>query len=342
MIEIDGSYGSGGGQILRTAIGLSTLTGKPCRIDNIRARRGNPGLREQHLQAILAVNDLAKGKLENAKLGSQEITFYPGETLLDTLKAIRLKINISTAGSIGLVLQALLIPATQLLSLEIEIIGGATWGKWAPPLSHLENIFFPLLARFGYPVRLVSLKEGFYPKGGAEAKIITSKARFVPLRLTELGEIRSIRGVSLASLSLREQKVAERQRDVAEQGLAKYFKIQPYIDAKYVPANCPGSGIQLWINTTKSILGANALGERGKKAETVGEEAVNNLIREYESGGALDSHTADQVLPYLAMAGGEIKVSKITDHCKTNIWVIEKFLPAKFAIEDKTISCVKG
>ena len=338
MIEIDGSYGSGGGQILRTAIGLSALTGKPCRIYNIRARRGNPGLREQHRQAILAVNDLAQGELQNAKLSSQEITFYPGKTF----KGGHLKVNISTAGSIGLVLQALLIPATRLSSLEIEIVGGATWGKWAPPLSYIENVLSPLLMKVGYLVKVVTLKEGFYPKGGAEVKVKVNKAKFILWRLLELGEICSIRGISVASLSLREQKVAERQREVAEQRIFNYFKIKSQIDVKYVPVICPGSGIQLWLSTANTILGANALGEKGKKAELVGGEGAENLIREYESGGALDSHTADQILPYLALAGGEMKVAKITDHCKTNIWVIEKFLPVKFEIKEEIISCAKS
>lgn len=341
MIEIDGSYGSGGGQILRTAIGLSALTGQPCRIYNIRARRGNPGLREQHLQAILAVNHLAQGKLENAKLGAKEITFYPGEGIRAEIGR-RLNLNISTAGSIGLVLQALLIPATRLPSLEIEIVGGATWGKWAPPVSYLGNVLSPLLVKFGYPVNVSILKEGFYPKGGAEVKVKVSGAKWIALRLLELGEIRSIRGISIASLSLREQKVAERQREVAEQKLSAYFKVQPQIDAKYVSTTCPGSGIQLWLICANTILGANALGEKGKKAEIVGEEAGKNLITEYESGGALDSYVGDQVLPYLALAGGEIKVNKITEHCKTNIWVIEKILPVKFEIKEKIISCAKS
>jgi len=341
MIEIDGSYGSGGGQILRTAIGLSALTGKPVKVFNIRVKRGNPGLREQHLQAILAVSNLAQGKLENAKLGSQEITFYPGEGIRAEIGR-RLNLNISTAGSIGLVLQALLIPATRLPSLEIEINGGATWGKWAPPVSYIENVLSPLLMKIGYLVKVVAWKEGFYPKGGAEVKVKVSGTKWIALRLLELGEIRSIRGISVASLSLREQKVAERQREVAEQKLLSYFKIKPHIEMKYVSTICPGSGMQLWLSTANSILGANALGERGKKAEIVGGEAAENLIREYESGGAIDSYAGDQILPYLAMAGGEIKVNKITEHCKTNIWVIEKFLPVKFEIKEKIISCAKS
>jgi len=339
MIEIDGSYGSGGGQILRTAVGLSALTGKPCRIENIRAKRGNPGLREQHLQAISAVNSLVEGKLEGAELGSNMVTFYPSEKLSNRSKAKRLSANISTAGSIGLVLQALLIPGTQFPSLDIEITGGATWGKWAPPVNYIQNVFCPLVAKLGYLVNLSILKDGFYPKGGAQVKVRAKKAQFIPLRLTDPGEVRSIRGVSVASVSLREQKVAERQRDAAEQKLVGYFKLRPYIDAKYVSTICPGSGIQLWLSCANTILGANALGERGKRAETVGEEAARNLITEYESDGAIDSYATDQVLPYLALAGGEIKVNKITEHCKTNIWVIEKFLPVEFKIQEKTILC---
>lgn len=337
MLTLDGSYGSGGGQVLRSALGLAALTGKPFRIENIRGKRGNPGLREQHLQAALAVGELTEGKLEKASLGSAELTFYPGQ-----LKKRKLKVTISTAGSIGLVLQALLIPAVELESLETEIEGGATWGKWAPPLSYLENVLCPLLAKVGYPVRINILKEGFYPKGGASAKVSSNKARFQSLRLLQAGEIRSIRGISVAALSLREQNVAERQRETAERCLNSHFGIHPHIEAKYVPASCPGSGIQLWLSTANSVFGANGLGERGKRAELVGEEAGRNLVAEYESGGAIDSHTADQILPYLALASGKIKVAKITDHCITNIWVIEKFLPVKFEVKEKIISCIKS
>ncbi len=331
MIIIDGDYGSGGGQILRTAIGLAALTGKACQIEKVRAKRPHPGLREQHLQAIRAVASICEGRLEGAEISSKEVGFYPGQ-----IKSGNISINISTAGSVGLVLQALLIPAMQ-ADLSIEIKGGATYGKWAPPISYLQNVLLPLLGKMGYQVNIKISREGFYPKGGAEVKVKTEKAKLKTLEITSKGEIINIRGISTASLSLKNSRVAERQIEEAGKIIAEHFGITPRIEEKYSDSVCPGSGIQLWAETENSIIGGNALGERGKRAEVVGEEAAKNLIYEYDSG-EVDSHAADQLLPYLAVGKGKIKVSQITEHCRTNAFVIEKFLPVEFEMTEGTIS----
>ncbi|MCD5390529.1 RNA 3'-terminal phosphate cyclase [candidate division NPL-UPA2 bacterium] len=331
MIIIDGDYGSGGGQILRTAIGLAALTGKACRIEKVRAKRPHPGLREQHLQAIKAVASICEGKLEGAEIGSTEVEFYPGQ-----IKSDNIFINISTAGSIGLVLQALLIPAMQ-ADLNIKIKGGATYGKWAPPISYLQNVIFPLLNKMGYQIRLKILREGFYPRGGAEVKVKTKKAKLKTLEITSKGEIINIRGISTASLSLKNSQVAERQAEVAKRVIARHLETAPDTQTRYCDTACPGSGIQLWAETENSILGGNALGERGKRAEVVGKEAAESLIYEYDSG-EVDSHAADQLLPYLAIGKGRIKVSQVTEHCRTNAFIIEKFLAVKFKIVKDTIA----
>ena len=335
MIEIDGSYGSGGGQVLRTAVGLAALTGKSCRVFNIRAKRRNPGLREQHLQAIRAVSRFCNGKIEGVKLGSHEIEFLPGK-----IKQKEINISISTAGSVGLVIQSLLIPSSQ-CEVNIKISGGGTWGKWAPPVAYLQNILSDFLKEMGYNFEIKILQEGFYPKGGAEVEVKTMPAKWKPLELLERGGILSIRGISVASLSLVEKKVAERQIDAASKVLYEYCRILPSIEVKYSPSLSLGSGINLWMDTEHLlIVGGNALGEPGKKAEDVGREAAENLIREYEGGG-VDSHAADQLLPYLALARGKIKASRITAHCRTNAFVIEKFLPVKFKIENNIIEVIK-
>lgn len=335
MIEIDGSYGSGGGQVLRTAVGFAALTGRPCRVFNIRAKRRNPGLREQHLQAIRAVSNLCKGKLEGARLGSHEIEFIPGK-----IKQEEIDINISTAGSVGLVLQALLIPSSQ-TEVKIKINGGGTWGKWAPPVVYLQNVLCNFSKEMGYNFEIKILQEGFYPKGGAKIEVKTSPASWKPVEVMRRGGILSIRGVSVASLSLMEKKVAERQRDESSKILYKYFGVLPSIEVKYSPSLSIGSGIQLWMDTEYLLtIGGNALGELGRKSEDVGREAARNLIQEYEKGG-VDSHAVDQILPFLALAGGKILAGEITEHCRTNAFVIEKFLPVKLKIENKIIEVVK-
>ena len=326
MIEIDGEYGSGGGQVLRTAVGLSVLTGEPCRVTNIRAKRANPGLREQHLQAIRAVAAYSRGTVTGATIGSSRIEFRPGEAASDELE-----VRIGTAGSVGLVLQALLIPATA-SGLDVRIAGGATYGKWAVPVSYLQNVLFIILAWVGYGPQVWVEKEGFYPKGGARVRATARPAHLRPITVVDKGELLAVRGISVASSSLQHAQVADRQAQAAAKLVTAHFGIEPTIETRYADAICPGSGIQLWAETTHSVIGGNALGERGKRAEDVGKEAAEMLIDEFEAG-AVDCRAADQLLPYIALAGGQIVTSRITDHCRTNAFVIERFLPVRFTFE---------
>lgn len=331
MIEIDGEYGSGGGQILRTAIGLAALTATPCRILNIRSKRRNPGLQEQHLQALRAVAQIARASLTGAEKGSREISFQP-QPIRDT----DLHVTISTAGSIGLVLQALLI-ATLRSSLTITINGGATYGKWAPPASYLQCVLLPLLTHHGYNVTLDILREGFYPKGGANVRVTVRPAALRPFNLTSRGELQQLNILSIASSMLEKARVAERQANAAHQLLAAHFALEPRIHLSYTDTLCPGSGILCWIETKHSRIAASAIGERGVPAERIGQQAARELLGEYKNG-VVDSHAADQLLPYLALATGSLSTSTITEHCRTNCYVIELFLPVKFHITNTTIS----
>lgn len=333
MIEIDGSIGEAGGQVLRTALGLSAYTNKPFRIINIRKNRPEPGLKEQHLQAVNATMKLCNAEVSGNKLKSTELIFKPNKI---TNKQV--DISISTAGSIGLVLQALMIPASK-ENLKINIEGGADFGKWAPPTDHIKNVLLPLLDKMNYNCYINIKKYGFYPKGGSAAEFFSDKCNLKPIKIIEKEKILSINGISVASSLLKKAQVSERQAEIAKKILFKRFGIIPKIKPIYDNSLCPGSGIQLWITTENSVLGSNALGELGKKSELVGEEAANNLIFEYEHG-AIDHYTADQLIPYLALTkNSEILTSKITDHTKTNIEVVKKFLDVKFKIKNNIISC---
>jgi len=334
MIVIDGSTGEGGGQMLRTSLGLSALTGKPFRMVKIRMCRETPGIREQHLQSINAVAKLCDAKLTGAELDSMELEFQPGNICSGNIN-----VAISTAGSVGLVLQSLLIPAIK-TDLRIRVKGGATYGKWAMPIDHFKFVLSPLLKRLGYETGVVVKKEGFYPKGGALVEVFSGKAKSIlPLDIIEKGRVISISGRSVASERLRAAKVAERQANSAKKVLFDYFKTDAKIRVDYVNTLNPGSGIQVWVETENSILGSNSLGELGKKAELVGEEAANNLVQDFEHG-CVDRYTSDQLLPYMAVAGsGKFLASKITDHVKTNAFVIEQFLDVKFNFKDKLVEC---
>jgi len=334
MILIDGSIGSGGGQILRTAVGLSARTGLAVRIINIRAGRSAPGMKEQHLQAVLAVNDFCKGTLEGAFIGSSELIFRPGGGFR---KALR--VNIRTAGSVGLVIQALSIAACG-RPLNVEIEGGATFGLWAPPIHYLKNVLGPLLRKMNYCIDIEVKREGFFPKGGASVSVSFSGAADKSMILTERGAIRRIRGISVESSSLKKRGVAHRQAASAERFLSKDFR-DVEIGQSRSESVCPGSGIVLWAETENSVLGASAIGQLRKSAEHVGKEAARDLLENLKTG-AVDRYACDQLLPFLAMSGGAVTASQITDHTRTNAYVIEQFLPARISIRGNTLSVSKS
>lgn len=333
MLTIDGSYGEGGGQVMRTSIGLSAVTGKAIRIVNIRKGRCKSGLAEQHVQAVKAVAKLCDAKVKGAELHSTEIEFTPGK-----IKSGKVNVNISTAGSVGLTLQALLIPAIK-TDVTIHIQGGGTYGKWAAPTDNFKYVLFPLLEKMGYKVEMRIEREGFYPAGGAIVNVHSGKAELKPLEIIEKGKILAIEGRSVASEYLRKAEVAERQAKAAKKIIFNHFNLDAKVKKEYSKSLCPGSGIQLWIKTENTVIGANGLGEKGKKAELVGEEAAKQLIQDYKKG-CVDRHTADQLIPYLALAGGgKILASEISGHVTTNAYIVEQFLPVKFKIKGNMIEC---
>lgn len=341
MIEIPGDYLEGGGSIIRVASALSAYTGKACKITNIRAKRCNPGLRAQHLEGLQGLAELCNGKLIGGKIGSTKIEFHPSNELKE-----KIEINIPTAGSVGLALQSILIASTKSKhSINVHIRGGATNGKWQAPVNFIKHILLPLLEKLNYKADIEIKKYGYYPKGGAEIILKKYPSELTPTILLNRGKIISINGVSHASINLKKAEVAERQKQAAEKIIKEKLVIEAKIEVKYVDTINPGSAIDLYAITENSILGSDGLGELGKEAEKVGEEAALMLIEQLESKAAVDEYIEDQLLPFMAIAtektGRESRISvpKLTNHTKTNIWVIEKFLQVKFDIEKNIIIC---
>jgi len=343
MIELDGSFLEGGGQILRTAISLSAITGKDCRIFNIRKGRERPGLALQHLLGIQAVAQLCSGKLEGDFLGSEEVKFYPGK-----IQTKGLHIKIETAGSITLVLQVLILPALfaspsassgQVSPIKIIFEGGATDTFFSPTMDCFQFVFSKLLEKMGAKIETKILKRGYYPEGGAEVEVKVYPAKIKNLNLTEKGKLEKILIISGASEFLKLKKVAERQNAGTKEVLGK-LKLPLEERIEYYDTRCPGSQICLVAGFESAVIGTDNLGKLGKRAEDVGKEAALELLKEDKSGACLDKYMADQILPYLALASGksQVSVSEITNHAKTNIWVIEKFLDGKFEIKDNLIA----
>jgi len=362
MIEIDGYYGEGGGQILRTAVALSAISQKPCRIFNIRKSRGNPGLALQHLVGLRALSQFCNGKLEGDNLGSQEIKFFPGNILSPSLK-----IDIETAGSITLVLQTLLLPCLLSsmisgqtpLSIKIKFHGGATDTFFSPSIDYFRYVFLGALKKIieelptkrGGGVDINISRRGFYPQGGAEVEVkisppVISQKIITPLSLEKAGKLGRILIISGAADSLRERKVAERQISGTRQTPLFFKKADLPIEKKfeYYDTLSPGSQITIIAEFENTVLGVSNLGKSQKSSEEVGKEAAMEFLKETMKGAALDKHLCDQILPYIAFLAKTAKItaSEITQHARTNIWVIEKFVKGKFKIEGKTILWEEG
>ena len=356
MLQIDGSHNEGGGSIVRVALALSTLTQKPFEIKSIRSNRPNPGLKNQHLFCIKALEKLCNAKTENAFLGSTYLKFYSGK-----IEGKTIDIDIETAGSISLFLQSILLPS-MLANKPVKLnITGGTDAKWAAPIDYFKELLLPQLRKYA-DIECNLLRRGYYPKGNGKVEIkikpkykisdfnsfeelrANLKANAPKINLTNQHNLMQIKGISHASLTLQDANVAERQAKVAELVLNK-LNCPINIQSEYCNALSTGSGITLWAIFSKNKedidfhnpirLGADALGEKGKKAEQVGIEAANSLLKEINSKSPVDEHLADQILPFMALFSGKIKTSSITGHTRTNIYAIEKFLGKIFEIDEQ-------
>ena len=332
MIEIDGAYMEGGGQIIRTAIGLSALLEKNIIIKNIRAKRVKSGLSFQHVSAIDAVAQLSSAQTKGIFIGSDTMEFCPKKNW--TAKDIQ--INISTAGSVGLAIQPLIIATTKCKrKINIQINGGGSFGKWAPPTIYVQKVLSEALREFGYKIKIDILRHGFYPKGDSLTEIQIIPAKHKSAKLDLVCDNVCVFGSSIASKNLKEKNVASRQAKTAEEILQKadlFGKIS--IKTKYVDSLSTGSGLVLWTKN-EIFIGASSIGEIGKTAECVGKEAAFGLIEECTKSACVDKYLCDQLIPFLALCGGSIKTSKITQHTQTNIWLVKKFIDVDFDI-DKT------
>lgn len=320
MLEIDGSYGEGGGQIIRTSIALSTLTGTPVRIFNIRVSRPKPGLAAQHRKAIETAASICGAEVGGLAIGSREITYVPGKPAGGFFS-----IDIGTAGSITLLLQCLMPAALNLDSpLELRIRGG-TDVEWSPSVDYLKNVTLPALSRMGYRCCIELIARGYYPVGGGIVR-----ARIQPSVLEKVSfeapAPRKVRGISHSSGL--PAHVTQRQAASAA-GLLSEAGIEHEISEETAKYTSTGSGITLWCGAA----GSCSYGRRGKPAEEVGRDAAESIIREIQRGAGVDVHLADQLIPYMALArGGSFTARELSMHTKTNIWVTEQFLDVKFRI----------
>lgn len=321
MIRLDGSHGEGGGQILRTALALSALTGEKLLVVRIRSGRPNPGLRAQHLAGVRAMQGICGAKVRGAQIGSPELMFEPGPVAGGDWR-----LDVGTAGSTSLVLQALL-PALSFAERESRLtIRGGTHVAWSPPFHHLSDVFLPQVRRMGVKAEMALNRWGWYPKGEGEieAGVEPVSGTLKPLVLEGAfspQEIEILSATSNLPSHVRERVGERLLARLSERGLKATLSL---LD---VPAANPGCLAYLRARDGEKLAATSALGEKGKPAEAVADEAVEEFFHFLDGGGAVDEHLADQLVPYLALAEGESRftTSRLSRHLLTNIWVIESF-----------------
>jgi RNA 3'-terminal phosphate cyclase (ATP) len=325
MLTIDGSMGEGGGQILRTALGLSLVTAAPFRIVKVRAGRQKPGLMRQHLTAVEAAARVSSATVSGAEIGSQELQFTPSP-----VRPGDHAFAVGTAGSTTLVLQTVL-PAllTAPGPSRLDLSGG-THNPLAPPFDFLDRAFLPLLRRMGARVEARLLRHGFYPAGGGRFTVeIEPVSRLGPFRLLERGE--PVRRHATAIVSGLPESIADRELRVVEKKLGW----EPASLEKRVIRDGSGPGNVLILeiesrNVTEIVTG---FGEKRLSAEGVAEKAVDEVRTYLASGAPVGLHLADQLLVPLAMAGtGVFRTLPLSLHARTNLEIVKRFLPVEFDV----------
>ncbi|MEM4161073.1 MAG: RNA 3'-terminal phosphate cyclase [Thermoplasmata archaeon] len=328
MLEIDGSYGEGGGQIVRTSAAFALITQQTVRIKNIRAKRERGGLRPQHLAALKLLTLLSETKIEGLGVGAKEVVILPGN-----LRGGKIEIDIGTAGSIALLLQTVVLPfVARNENLELRIVGGTDVTR-APTMDYVKEVLLPVLRNLGVEMEVGIEQRGFYPAGGGivTVKIGNSGVRNWVCTQPE-GALRLQGKIVCSQLP---EHVPARMKDAV---LRVFPDKEMEFSVEWVRARCPGVSLTLWGNYRNTVLGSSAVGEKGVPAEQIGEECADELKRNLANGCTIDAKMADQILPFLAVANGssEFTTKYVSQHARTVAWVIEQFLARKIEfVEEK-------
>lgn len=340
MITLDGDACEGGGQILRVALALSAALGKPFRILDIRRRRPKPGLKPQHLAGVRVLARNTCAEVEGDEVGSRHLRFEPGP-----LRGGLWRAEIGTAGSLTLLLQALLLPALFAPGqVRLELVGG-TDVRWSPPADALSSRILPYWNRLGR-VRERVAQRGYHPPGGGRIEVDVGERGFgaAPLQLEGPWKPQILRGVSSASEHLRSRRVAERMSEAARQHLEACLPGLPVVlKDVYEPSISPGCALVLWAegpcaSGQTARPGADALGERGLPAEEVGLRAARQLVERLGTRRPVDSHQADQLLLPLALLGGILECEETSQHARAVLYVLEAFCGPLARVEGRRIA----
>jgi len=332
LIKIDGSYGEGGGQILRSAIGLSVFTDKPVEIYNIRKNRSNPGIKPQHYIAIKSIKKICDADTTGLDIGSKKLIFKPGQ-----IKSGNYKFDIKTAGSIPLAFQAIILSCLK-TDKKINIyLRGGTDVRWSLSWDFFEHVFIPILKKIGVNIETELIKRGYYPKGGGEAKLTIKKTdKINPIVVDENQVFSKINGI--IHISNLPDHIPKRIKNIILKQVLKY-DLKVSIDVSRCSSLSPGVGVTSWSENENTVVGSSVLGEKGVSSETVGNKAADRILDEIKSGSSFDVYSFDQIVPYLAIAttygNSKFYIRKVSGHAETNIWLVKHFFDCKFDLTKK-------
>jgi RNA 3'-terminal phosphate cyclase (ATP) len=342
MLHIDGSYGEGGGQILRTSLSLAAITGQPIRIDRIRAKREKPGLAIQHLTGVRAAATLCQAEITGDRVGSTQLEFIPhrpvqaGNYTFDVAQTV----GSGSAGAVTLILQTVLLPLALASGKSTVTLKGGTFVPWSPPAPYIEQVYLPVLQHMGVQATVTIAAWGWYPRGGGELDVQISGngsgvGSLKPIQMLERGALRQVKGLAIVTElpSHIPQRMASRAHNLLEQAQLK-AQVQPQRERGVGP----GAGIFLMAEYEHAQTGFGAVGKVGLPAEEVAAIATQELLGFHANGAPVDVHLADQLLlpTALAAAPSQYRTTEISTHLVTNAWVIEQFGLATVAIDQST------
>jgi RNA 3'-terminal phosphate cyclase (ATP) len=339
MITIDGGAKSGSGTIVRYSVALASLLGKEIRIENIRAGRDKPGLRAQHLKVVQACQEMCRGRVENASVGSKEITYTPG----GRFQGGEYSWDIGTAGSTTMMAQTLLPLACFAREPSKFRLEGGLFQDFAPSAYHMKFVLLPFLRQMGVQVELDIIRPGYVPRGGGVVEVRVEPAgKLKPLNLTEQGKVFSIKGIALSS-HLQEKRVSQRMAAECQKVLSSYrYKLEI---EKIEDESSLQEGAALAIYAEMSLgnrMGSDRVGRPGRSSESIGRYVAERFIEDVKAGAAVDRYIADQLIIYAGLADGVTRYSApgISEHVETNLWLIEEFLGARTKINGNIVEIV--
>jgi len=331
MINIDGGAKSGSGTIVRYSVALASLLGEEIRIENIRAGRDKPGLRAQHLKAVQACQEMCRGVVENASVGSKEITYTPGERF----NGGEYSWDIGTAGSTTMMAQAFLPLACFARKPSKFRLEGGLFQDFAPSAYHMKFVLLPFLKQMGVQVEFDIIRPGYVPRGGGIIEVrVEPGVKLKPLNLTEQGEIISIKGIALSS-HLKEKRVSQRMAAECQKVLGSYGNKAQIEKIEDESSLQEGAALAIYAGTSLgNWIGSDRAGRPGRSSESVGRYVAERFMEDVRTGAAVDRYVADQLIIYAGLAEGVTRYSvpRITEHVETNLWLVEEFLGTKTKI----------